>query len=294
MARRRKVAERKTMPPSPFMTPTQQLNYARKKRQERYAEEHPEFLTAMRYHGTGFTTTWGRDPNERAHRTFVNGREVTRGSIWVATSNDQHRGRGRRPQTKFEQVKKSLRRSKRQFDKIFDRAHGKLDKATHRKKSNGQLAPKQQHNPRVVRLLEHKPSSLGLRHRASIFMSKSKSLGNLTRTVNTVTKRLYRPFERTTTAIADPIHTFYDDYDNMTDEEKHIIAQWLSGASSGLGPDVFKVLTTAELLRLKGATIDTVERIKTYRGPPSSPEPGASEPEDLLDWIEEEEDPRPK
>jgi hypothetical protein len=80
----------------------------------------------------------------------------------------------------------------------------------------------------------------------------------------------------------------------MTDEEKQIISRWLNGADEGLGPDIFRVLTTAELVKLKGATIDTIERIKAYHGPPPTPEPEASEPEDLFDWIEEEDVPRPK
>jgi hypothetical protein len=79
----------------------------------------------------------------------------------------------------------------------------------------------------------------------------------------------------------------------MTDDEKHIISQWLSGAGEELGPDIFMVLTTAELVKLKGATIDTIERIKGYHGPPPSPEPEASEPGEFFDWIEEDV-PRPK
>jgi hypothetical protein len=274
-------AERKTVKPSLWMTPTQQLAYAHKERVESYQAESSPFLTAMLYTGTGYTTT------------LVNGRDVTRGHIWAKKPNSQYRSRGRQAK---DEIKNSLRHSKKNFDKIFDRTHDKFDKAADRKKNTiHSQASKQQHNPRVVRLLDYKPSSLGIKHRASMLMSKSKPFTNLTRSV---TKHFHRTLERVKSPISEPLNNSLYRYYEMNDEEKQLITQWLTEAGEDQALDLFNVLTTAELIGMKGATIDTIERIKTYHGPPPSPELKASVPEEpeLLEALDEleEEVPRPK
>jgi hypothetical protein len=280
-------SKRNTVKPSPYMTPTQQLAYTRKKRAEQYQEENPPFLTAMRYNGTGFTTT------------FVNGRDVTRGHIWGENPKDQYRSWNRR--AKFNGVKDSLHHSKKALHKVFDRAYDKFDTAAHHKKNpSKQQAAEQQHNPRAVRLREHKSASLGVNHRASMLISKSKFFIGLTRSVS---KHLHRTLERVTSPISEPLRNSAYEYPEMNDDEKQIITQWLSDSGDEQAPDIFNVLTTAELVRMKGATIDSIERIKTYHGPPPSPELKATELEEFLDEIkkgepldeiEEEAIPRPK
>jgi hypothetical protein len=261
------------------MTPTQQFGYARKKRAERYQEENPPFLTAMRYNGTGFTTT------------FVNARDVTRGHIWGENPKDQYRNWGRR--AKFNEVKNSLRHSKKNLHKIFDRAYDKFDTALHHKKNlSKQQASEQQHNLRAVRLHEHKSTSLRVNHRASsMIISKSKSFIGLTRSVS---KHLHRTLGRVTSPIPEPLRNSLYEYPEMNDDEKRIITQWLSNSGGEQALDLFNVLTTSELVRMKGATIDGIERIKTYHGPPPSPELKATELEEPLNEIEEEAIPRPK
>jgi hypothetical protein len=171
-----------------------------------------------------------------------------------------------------EKVDEVFQEPKQNLDDILSRAQNTIAKVSLRKTSYGiirEISMPIPQTPRSDRTDNHGVSSPSkLKRQASMFLTTSQSISN--NFVNFVKNRFPRP------ATPDPVYYPIVTYD-MPEEQMEAISRWISNAHEGeedpTNRDLFKVITTAQLLKMKGADMDTIERLHRYHGPPSTPVP---------------------
>jgi hypothetical protein len=126
----------------------------------------------------------------------------------------------------------------------------------------------------IAKVSLRKTSCGNTKRQASVFLTTSQSISNnLSNFVNNRFPRAASP---------DPVYYPIVTYD-MPEEQMEGISRWISNAHEGeedpTNRDLFNVITTEQLLKMKGADMDTIDRLRRrrYRVPPPTPVP----PEDL-------------
>ena len=171
-----------------------------------------------------------------------------------------------------EKVDELFQEPKQNLDDMLSRVRNTITKVSLRKTSYGnirEVSKQITQTPRSDRTDNHGVSSPSrLKRQASMFLTTTKSISNNLR--NFISNIFPRP------ATPDPVYYPIVTYD-MPEEQMEGISRWVNNAHEGeedpTNRDLFKVITTAQLLKMKGADMDTVERLRHYRVPPSTPVP---------------------
>jgi hypothetical protein len=228
----------------------------------------------------------------------VNDVDVTRG-VWDSVASFAYVLRS--PKPKFGQIRESIPRSeqfknhidvlksfketvdeilqepKQNLDNVLSRAQSTIKKVRFQKTSDDhirQLSKSVLHAPQSDRTPNHGISSpFRLKRQASMLFRTTMSNSNNLNTF--ITSKV--PRSSTPEIVYYPIVTY-----DMSEEQMAGIYRWIINAHEGeedpLDRSLFKVITSAQLLRMKGADMDTIERLHRYHGPPSTPVP-EGEPE---------------
>jgi hypothetical protein len=256
--RKRKVEPWSRTAPSPYMTPSEKLRYARHKRagvndgQTIHNYDPKKYKIALR----------PRSPE----------RDPTRGGT-------REVGLPIDPKTTRERIKESFLQSKLIIDDVLWRVHDKVDTVTGRKPNEAYLRQaskyfKHKHYPQSNDNADHEFSTLHkLKHQASMFIERSTTFAHFAQSLRQHSQNLAddgsEVGEQYPTLLHKPFPNFEGEYLNENDEESILL--WINGTDEGEGVDLFKIISTAQLIKSNGANFDT--RINNYHGPPPSPEP---------------------
>jgi hypothetical protein len=181
-------------------------------------------------------------------------------------------------QQSMEKVDEVFQEPKQNLGNMLSRAQNTIAKVSLRKTSCGnirEISKPIPQTPRSDRTDNHGVSAPSkLKRQASMFLTTSQSISN--NLSNFVSNRFPRA------ASPDPVYYPIVTYD-MPEEQMEGISRWISNAHEGeedpTNRDLFNVITTEQLLKMKGADMDTIDRLRRrrYRVPPPTPVP----PEDL-------------